>query len=214
MEVFKKISMILTKPKLFFKQVKKEQYLDPYIFVVACYAAVMFVISLIMGFFPDPEFQSLGVMGAAMGAAVSFMVTMIGILVQPWVAAGISHLGVFYFKGHGAFVDTFRVLTYGFIVSLLYMIPIQLFDIVVRSGATPASPLAWGNTIIIVIIAVIGVIHALWVEVEGFKLYHKLSTGKSIVCVFVIPMIFAILVFLALMAIMMLIFGGLMAAGI
>ena len=217
MNVVDKLRLIFVDPELFFKKVQKDRYWDALKTLLAIYAVLGLFIAAFGGwaFALDPEMQQLG-MGPIVGLIFGLVLyggMLFGVLIQPWIAAAIAHIGAWLFDGKGDYEDTFRVMTYAMIIGTVYAIPIQMFQIVMNAGLKENIVVGMIGLALVMIGSLGSLVHTVYVQVVGYRRYHHLGSGKSFVSVFVIPLVIGMLLFAVLFLFTMFVVGlGVMAS--
>lgn len=120
---------------------------------------------------------------------IFIMVALVGLI---FLSALINHIFVMLFGGQGGYLSTFKASTYGGVVGLIYAIVLQFAD-GIHSMVASQSDLITTYDVIITIVWIISLVHAIYIQVQGFRVFHKFSTKKSWV-VSVVPLITLLLI--------------------
>ena len=192
-----KIALIFRSPLAFYKKVTKEGLMEPFVFFVVLFAVYQFVFSILEVLFSINTTTD-GIVVVAIGAVIGYVLALIIAGVGPWFSAGITHLGVLLFKGKGDYTDTFKITTYSSIINFAYLIPVQLANLFLLRDPTNIPYIITG-AVISVPIAIAGIVHVVYAQIQGFKLYHNMSTGKALVSILVIPIGIGLIIFAGFM---------------
>jgi len=115
--------------------------------------------------------------------------------VIPYAGSAIIHLTVWLFGGRQGYFNTFKPVTYGFVLYLVY----DLLSTVVTGilqliqPIIPGIPYTQGYATFLIILSgvflLVGLIFSLYTQVIGVKVYQKLSTVRAFFGVTLIPLI-------------------------
>ncbi|GEM_PF-5367717 len=182
------VASVLYKPKEFFPLLKKQTFKQTFLFylILVLLGGILSTLSLLktygfsLMFFP-----------------LAYLLFMIVMLAMFFALAGIQHLSFLIFGGKGKFVDTFHLMVYGSVPSLLAGFPLNALSLIFQGNVLA--------TIIISVVMYIFVIYSLCLEIIGGKILHNLSTGRSI---FAILLPLAVLTFIVFVILMMVFLGS------
>jgi len=177
---------VITKPTKFFNRVKKDNdYLAPWLYffvVMVCYNIISFLVAIPRILITN-EYQALG-MSAGAGIALQGGFTLAAILFTSafvFVSAGILHLFLM-IVGASGYLQTFKIVCYSASITLL-VAPLMILSIIPFAG-----PVLWALVLIGASIA------AYVIQVTGAKVLHRLTTGRAVVGIVVLPLVTAIII--------------------
>ena len=196
---YDKLKFLLTDANGFFKSVQKEKdywnILKFYVLLVALVQIVSFLI-----YIPSYLKQSnlLGIMG------FGFIINIAASLIFPFIFSAVFYLGVLLFKGEEGYFNMFKVSTYSMAVLSAYGFVSSIIIGIISWFIPPdfSSILQGGNslvyslpvTIISGVIGFVGVIHFVYTLVNGMVFYQRLSPGKALASIIVIPIILTFII--------------------
>ena len=133
-----------------------------------------------------------------------------GAFLIPFVRAGIAHLGLIIFGARKGFLPTFKAMSYGGIVMLLYGMALSILQglfyyfhplILEPSDMTLAF---WMFLLRIVVLSLVGLLHTLVVEIIAINRLQGISKPRAFLGIIFMPFILFILFFGTFMLIGML----------
>lgn len=223
----RKYQTLLTKAETFFKAEKETEY-QPIIIFVFLYVLVGQILEFVAWV------PSLGSLGGAERLPLPDLILsniflgVIGILLSPvliiigtFIIAGAVHLGVSCYKKGQPFFQTWKVIAYAALIPIIYNVFSTLLTTITESfnpwpdqsiySQMPVfGPYYVAMTGLLVIIGLIVLVHAIYTEIVGIKLYHKLSAQQAAVAVIVPTLMLFFLLVAVVMGIMMVVrFAGL-----
>src|SRR3989344_7000589 len=200
-----KLMRLFLEPSKFIKSVSKEKdYWEITKFFAVSYVFVL-LITLILS----------ALITLRMGSSLSIENTLrefaIGILYAfavPYVGSALMHAGVWIFEVRQGYFNTFKPVTYGFVLYLIY----NLFSVLTTGimqlvkPIYPGTPYSQTHATVIVVIAglfaLTGSIIALSTQTIGASLYQKISKGKAFLGIILIPLISIIVIYLLVLIIL------------
>ncbi|MFQ5620345.1 MAG: YIP1 family protein [Candidatus Nanoarchaeia archaeon] len=199
MNVMRKLSKLLMKPEKFFHKVDHEEYM-PALFLFAGINAMLLVLAAIVTLIALPIMGVTGdeILGMSL---IGLLILVLGIgfsFITPWITAAFLHIGAWLMDGTGEYLGTFKSATYAYIIRLFYAVPLAIFYICWVVGLQEnlaLGPVAMG---LFAITSFAALIHSVYVLTMGFKVLHKLSTGKAFVAAFIIPAAIAFVFYIVL----------------
>lgn len=207
MTPIEKLRMIFLEPTSFFSKVKNEK---KYLPILAYFFAAYILSSLVSFIFGLGDFKADFMKSGGTSAFIPVMIffTVLFVLIiafaAPFIGAGVSHLGVMIMGGAGKFFDTFKASTYASVLSPFYAIILEVIGYF--SPFNMNNPV-WQDffnvyTFLWIIIAITSMVHIFYVECTGLSQYHKISKIRSLVAIFIIPILAVILILIILFALM------------
>lgn len=202
----------------FFEKVKKEkayfQILLSFVIVYSVSAVAELAVSLpLVGKVPAARSLLLiSFLGTIFSIALSF--------VLPFLAAGITHLGVLIMGGKEGYFNTFKPVAYAMIISAIYNIISSIISFFLNM-AYPISPSALQQTgfalrdipvqhiFMGIVIGIVSLVHVVYAEVVGISKFQKMSKPRAFFAAIIIPLIMVVVAVLLMMAI----FGALLGIG-
>jgi hypothetical protein len=188
---FDDIKYLFTDTTKFFKDVKKESFKRSFLIyltfgiIINAMASVMYTKDFNLEFFFYPAIF----IGVLILSIASF-----------FVVGGMIHLFVLLFKGEGDYFQTLKASAYGAIPSLIVSIPIQGFLLIFTSDMAAIATL---------IVTLPVTIYAIYLNVVGLSIFHKISKAKAFLSGFIpFAIIMTIFVFFAIMVSTLSILGG------
>jgi len=184
---FQKLKKIFLDPSKFFKDVSKEKgYWNVLKVFVTIYVAAL-IIQVGVG-----AIINRSLLGSQF---VSFIFTtliagIVAAFVVPFIGGGIAHLGILIIGGRKGFFNTFKPVTYGGLVMIIYGVVSSIISgvaLLISPGSAPIIGVIVGG------VSVIGIIHTLVVQTMGVSKSQSLSTGKAFFGLILIPLIMVIL---------------------
>lgn len=167
MGLFEKAKLVMIKPKEFFAKVKAEKGISG----AFGYLALVSLIYVIGNYLVSPDIYEITAIVAWLSkegiAVFSYAIMMLSL----FISAGITHILVRLLGGTGKYYETYKAYVY---------------------GSTPSLLLGW-----IPIVGVLGSLYALYLSVLGVSKYHKISMWRAFVAIVLIPLLAAIIGFLA-----------------
>ncbi|MBI4014741.1 MAG: YIP1 family protein [Candidatus Aenigmarchaeota archaeon] len=158
--IFHNAMSVVTGPDKFFASVKKEKGLaEPMKYYAVISSVPLLVLAVVMA--AGFSIMPMPVMGGAVIAGLAILwLLQIAVL---FLSAGIMHIAVKMLGGKSGYANTYRALAY---------------------GATPAALFG-----IIPFIGIVASLYSLYIEVKGISALQKMSTGRAVVAVLVVPLI-------------------------
>ena len=210
----KKYQLLFTRAEQFYKKIQGEKEYQDIVLYVLGFVFVGEILSFVawlptLGLGIETAFLAIvmGIMGIILSPIVTLIITFIG--------AGILHLCLMLFKKGLDYFTTWKVVAYASLIPILYNIASSIITTFAESlNPWPAQSLLAGEPVfgtysitVMVFMFVIGItslLHALYTEVVGLRLYHKLTTGQAVGAI-----ILSIIVVIALVLLCVLIMGSL-----
>lgn len=140
--------------------------------------------------------------------------SVMGILIHPILTllftlllAGLVHLGVSYFKKGSSFFATWKVLTYATLIPIAYSVSLSIVQTILEAvnpwpeqSMFVAEP-SWGLFSILIfvlmfLVSLVMLIHSIYTEVVGLKIYHKLTTTQALIAIIAPVLLFVLIVVL------------------
>lgn len=194
-----KLKFLFLNTKDFFKSIDKEKsywdILKFYVILVVIVQIVSFLVSIPL-FLSNDLFFNLMSIGLVSNIALSF--------VAPFIAAAILNIGVLLYKGKGGYFNTFKPTTYSMAIFSIYgfansvivgvinwFIPPNL-DLLLQGGNSLVYSLP--ATIVSGVISFIAIVHFIYAIIKGICYFQKLSVGKALVSVIVIPVAITLII--------------------
>jgi hypothetical protein len=188
---FDDIKYLFTNTTKFFNDVKKESFKRSFLIyftfgiIINAMASVMYTKDFNLEFFYYPAI---------------FLGTLILSVASFFVVGGIIHLFILMFKGEGDYFQTLKASAYGAIPSMIISIPVQGFLLVFTSDMVAIATL---------VITLPVTIYAIYLNVVGLSIFHKISKAKAFLSGFIpIAIIMTIVMIFAIMISALSIFGG------
>ncbi|MEK6922117.1 MAG: YIP1 family protein [Nanoarchaeota archaeon] len=210
----KKYQLLFTKAEQFYKKVQAEKeyqdialYLLGFVFVGEILSFVAWLPTLGLGIETAVFAIAMGVLGIILSPILTLLATFIG--------AGIVHLCLMLFKKGLDYFTTWKVVAYASLIPIIYNIASSIITTFAESlnpwpeqSLLAAEPVFGTYSItVLVFMFIIGfasLIHALYTEVVGLRLYHKITTGQAVgalalsfVVILVLFLLFVLFVFVA-----------------
>ena len=193
---YDKLKFLLTDALGFFKSVQKEKdywtILKFYVLLVAIVQVVSYLI-YIHSYLKQSNLWGIMGLGLLSNIAAAF--------IFPFIFSAVFYLGVLLFKGEKGYYNIVKVSTYsmavlsayGFVSSIVigvisWFIPPD-FSTLLQGGTNLVYSMP--VTVIGGVISFIGVAHFVYTLVKGLGFYQKLSSGKALVTIIVIPIVLA-----------------------
>ena len=179
MGLVEKVRKVLLHPSEFFDDVRFEGIGDAF-----KYLAVLGLVDVLLGtllYMLLPSISPLGNTLQSYIGAGSFTATTgvavgaglyVAILVIPFVGAGVLHLFVRLFGGHGSYADTYKVVVY---------------------GNTPAYLFGW-----LPFVGALAALYSLYLWIKGVSRLHGMSMLRSFAAIIVVPFIIGLVISVAL----------------
>lgn len=188
-------------PKKFFDSVEKDKDYSKIIFFYVKIVVFSAVLSLIFSLINS------GISAVTIFNTVTILITNIGLaFLIPFVAAGITHLGVLIFRGRQKYFNTYKPVAYTLAIASVYSILSSVINFIVTLAspvditALSANPelMLQNQTVIIslivfLVIFLISFIHVLIAQVIGISKFQKISKLRAFFAVILIPLIILIL---------------------
>jgi len=179
---------VIKTPDKFWESVKSDKGLMKpwlyYMVAVVLYSVINYLVSI-------PRTVQMAGTDLGFGALTVALALIIGVLSSiffvalsaglVFVSAGILHLFLMV-VGARNFEQTFKIICYVFTYSL-FLVPFGLLLLIPITGV-------W----LYLIIAIAIVIYTIYMEVKAAKILHELSTGRAVVGIVVLPMIFVLII--------------------
>lgn len=206
----KKYQLLFTKAEQFYKKIQAEKeyqdivlYVLGLVFVGEILSFVAWLPTLGLGI----ETAVLAILFGIMGVILSPIVTLIATFIGAWIV----HLCLMLFKKGLDYFTTWKVLAYACLIPVLYNIASSIITTFAESlNPWPEQSLLAGEPVfgtysltVLVFMFIIGfasLIHALYTEVVGLRLYHKITTAQAVgalalsfVVIIVIVLLFVLL---------------------
>lgn len=195
----------------FFEKVKKEKAYFPILlnFVIVYSASVVaeliFSLPLISKIPTARSLLLISILGTIVSIALSF--------VLPFLAAGITHLGVLIMGGKEGYFNTFKPVTYAMIISAIYNIISYIISFFLNM-AYPISPSALQQAgfalrdipvqhiFMGIVIGIASLVHVIYAEVVGISKFQKMSKPMAFFAAIIIPLVMVIIAVLLIIAIL------------
>lgn len=189
-----KLKFLLLNTKGFFKSIEKEKdywsILKFYVILVISVQVVSFLINIPL-YFNNSKFLSLTVVGFATNTILAF--------VTPFVVSAVFHLGVLLFKAPNGYFNTFKPTIYGMAIFTAYGFLSSIVIGVISWFSPPNLDLILQGagqqiyslpaTIAASVIGAVAIAHSLYGLIKGLSYFQKLSVGKSLVVIIIIPFV-------------------------
>ena len=196
-----KAKKLLFHPSQFYKSIEPDKayskamffYVNTIIISVVISIIASLIVSSITGTLTASSFFS-SIAGYIMNIGLAFLI--------PFVAAGITHLGVLMFRGKQGYQNSYKIVAYSFaimgIYGMLSTIVLNIVALIAPITATdPAlmiqDPNFIKSMIVFGIIALISIIHSLAFQVGGISKFQKMSKLRAFFAIIIIPLILFIL---------------------
>ncbi|MBW3015575.1 YIP1 family protein [Candidatus Woesearchaeota archaeon] len=118
----------------------------------------------------------------------------------PWISAGINHLGVMIFGGKQGFFNTFKPSTYAMMIGMIYnaiaaviLFFVNMFYPMPLQVETFAE-IPFVTIGIAIVIGIIAFIHTLYAEVIGIAKFQRMSKGRALMAVLILPIMIVLVV--------------------
>lgn len=216
----RKYQTLLTKTKEFFNAEKEMEY-QPIVIFVFLYILVGQILEFVAWV------PSLGVVGAEAfpAAFVALPLSIFGILIGAvimllltFLIAGVVHLGISYYKKGAPYFLTWKVVAYATLISIIYNVFSSILTTLLEAvnpwpeQSIYAQVPIFGPYYIIIlalmfIIGIAALVHTIYTEIVGIKIYHKLSTKQAAVAV-IVPMLILILLITLFVVCILLLMGA------
>ncbi|MBI2507551.1 YIP1 family protein [Candidatus Woesearchaeota archaeon] len=183
---FQKLKTLFADPVKFFKDISKEKsywtVLKPYVLVYLA-ALIIQLLASIPIYYGTPVFMLSILTGLLVGIAGAFA--------TPFIGSFFTHLGIFIVGGRKGFFNTFKALTYGTLVVVVYgvlssIISLLLFLLKVERES--------GSISLMAVISIVGVMHMLVTSAIGVSMYHSISRWKAFFGIILIPLILLVII--------------------
>ena len=200
----------------FFDTVKKEKAYFPILLNFVIVYSVSAIVELL---------ASLPLIGKVPTARSLLLISFLGVIfsialsfVLPFIAAGLTHLGVLIVGGAQGFFNTFKPITYAMIISAIYNIISSVISFFLNT-AYPISPsvleqatfafrdIPVQHTVAAIIIGLISLVHVIYAEITGISKFQKMSKMRAFVASVIIPLVMVIVAVLFIIAILGALFG-------
>jgi hypothetical protein len=183
---FGKLKKLFLEPSKFFKDVAKEKkywdILKVFLFVYLIASAIQIIISIIVS-------------GSVMNAQVAtfimstLVVAIVASLVMPFVVSFLAHLGILILRGKKGYFNTFKAITYGGLIWIVYNILSTLISGII-SLTNPSNGPVVG--LVVGAISIVGFVHALIIQAMGVSKFHSISSGKALLGIILVPLMIII----------------------
>jgi len=205
MHVFRRIKDICFTPGKFFDYIKnKEGYKEPLLFYSIIYIIIMLYSTVVMLPYyltlPLGNFMLLFIL-ASIFLGIPFAFAM------PFIRSGLAHLGLMILGAKKGFLQTFKSMSYGGIIMLLYGPISSTFQGIFYyiTGADMSSPdVDIGYFIFFVVVMLIslaGLIHTLIVETIAVSKLQEMSYARSFFGIIMIPALLFVLMVITIIAV-------------
>ncbi|MBI5002318.1 YIP1 family protein [Candidatus Woesearchaeota archaeon] len=207
----RKYQTLLTKAKTFFNAEKEKEY-QPILIFVFLYVLVGQILEFVawvpsLGSIGGAEFLSIE------GTLLTIVLGILGMFLSPiitiiftFIIAGITHLAVLYYKKGASYFETWKVIAYAALIPIIYNVFTSLVTTIVEavnpwpdqsvySQVPVFGPYYLTALGVLFIIGLFALIHTIYTEIVGIKLYHKLTTKQAAVAV-IVPTL--VLIFVAI----------------
>ncbi len=196
---YDKLKFLLTDAPGFFKSVQKEKDYWTVLKFYILLAAIVQVVSYLI-YIPSYLKQSnlWGIMG------LGFIGNIAAAFIFPFIFSAVFYLGVLVFKGEKGYFNMFKSTAYSMAVLSAYGFVSAIIIGVISWFMPPdfSTILQGGNsfvyslpvTIISGVIGLIGVVHFVYTLINGLEYYQKLSQGKALVTIIVIPVVLTFII--------------------
>jgi hypothetical protein len=186
----KKYQLLFTKAEQFYKKIHAEKEYQDIVLYVLCFIFVGEILSFVawlptLGLGIETAFFAIfmGIMGIILSPILTLLAT--------FICAGIVHLCLMLFKKGLDYFTTWKVLAYASLIPILYNIVSSIMTTFAESlNPWPAQSLlaeelvfgTYSITVLVLmfIIGFVSLIHVLYTEIVGLRLYHKISTAQAI----------------------------------
>ncbi len=195
MHFFSRISAVLKNPEGYFSKVKKEGFWEPFWFyliwalVTTIFSSIYLLKSMETSLYWLP---------------LAYPLYLLFTLAAFFVGVGVVHFFLTLLGGQGQFTDTVKVIVYGAIPSLLWAIPAGALQILFLNNIL--------GMILLSIPSLGFALYALYLEVIGASVLHKLSRGRALLGILLPLMILVGVVLIIVILGVVLIAAGLIAA--
>lgn len=218
----KKYQTLLTEAKTFFIAEKEKEYqpIVIFVFLAVLVGQILEFVAWVpsLGSLPAPvEGEFVNIALGVFGILLSPVITIIG----TFIVAGAIHLAVLYYKKGTPYFQTWKVVAYAALIPIIY----NIFTTILTTIAESLNP--WPEQSIfsqipllgpyymvligvLIITGILALIHTIYTEIVGIRIYHKLTTQQAAVVVLVPTILLFFLVVAFVMLLMMLVrFSGL-----
>lgn len=195
MQFFSRISGVLKNPEEYFSKVKKEGFWEPFWFYL--------IWALVTTIFPSIyllKSMEISLYWLPLAYPLYLLFTLASLL----IGVGVVHFFLTLLGGQGKFADTLKAVAYGAIPSLLWAIPARVLQILFLNNI-------WG----MILLSLPGfgfAIYALYLEVVGASVLHKLSRGRALLGILLPSIILVGVILIIVILVVVLIAAGLIAA--
>lgn len=191
--------LLFTNPSQFYSSVKSETEYFPILIKYVIFMVVLQLIMFLVSIYGDLK------EGAYM-LLFSFVLLLVSIslsFVAPFIASGITHLGVLIFGGKQPFFNTFKTIAYSMLLIAVYnfvsLIIIEILNIILNPAFETITDML-PQLIVSGIIGLVGLVHTIYTQMIGLGIYQQLSKLKAFFSIIVIPL--AIVLFMVLVGIL------------
>ncbi len=186
----KKYKLLFTKAEQFYKKIQVEKEYQN----IVLYVLGLVFVGEILSFVAWLPTLGLGIETAFFAILMGF----VGIILSPmltllatFICAGIVHLCLMLFKKGLDYFTTWKVLAYASLIPIIYNIASSIITTFAESlNPWPAQSLLaeelvfgmYSITVLVFmfIIGLVSLIHVLYTEVVGLRLYHKITTAQAV----------------------------------
>jgi len=211
--LWEKLSMTFSRPTQLFNSVSNQKDYWGLFKYYGVFVGIFFLIYWVY-FNLSPQIQA--TYGLFVSPGLLWVLTFIGfvfyalftIFAGPFISTAFSHLGVMWLGGKQGFYNTFKPLIYGGSLSLSYFIPTFLLLILgIFTGFIGGIIFSFIGGIV----ALVGMVHSLYVQSTGVAMYHKMSKWRAFFGIILVPLILAIImvVIMVVFALLLVSTGGL-----
>jgi len=208
MKYFEAMKQILTNPTQFFEAVAEEQsYVRPWMMFSISYVVIALISFALNAVIYATQNSILYVITASLSLFISVALG----FALPFIAAGLSHLGLLMFGARQGFFNTFKPMTYTGLIYIVYMIPATIIGAVVGIVGIYSEVSIFVMPIFAFLnygIMILAIIHVLIVDTIGVAKFQQISYVRSFFGIVLIPFILLIGLIVVGVILMALVFGS------
>jgi len=189
---FSKLANLFFHPNDFLKSIDKEKDYQPIMFFYVKTFIIVGIIGLLTSMLVLSDLFSLtsGLFNLVTGIIFSFAL--------PFVYGGVIHLGVLIFGGKQAYFNTYKAVTYGSVIGLLYNLLISPLGgfLSLQTLSTQNFVLLLSSPAFIFLIALflVQLVHSLYFFTIGLSKFQKISKARAFLSAIIVPAVLIILV--------------------